>query len=150
MGRKDYVPMVLTELGVQTVFHRVDLRPGKPIWFGVFAGADRQTLVFGLPGNPVSSFVCFYLFVKPTVDALQGSTSPFRHGTAHLASNVTISGNRPTYFPARYIGDRDELELLAWKGSADQRTLCEADCLAFFPQAGDYVSSTAVLTLPLT
>lgn len=149
MGRKDYVPSVLNERGVQSVFHRVQLRPGKPIWFGVSDDADRKTLVFGLPGNPVSSYVCFCLFVKPAIDALQGYKTSFRHGIARLAKDVTVNGNRPTYFPAKYTGESDELELLAWKGSADQHTMCEADCLAFFPEPGSYRASTTVLTLSL-
>ncbi len=62
-GVLDLVPQVLQELGVEQVFHKVDLKPGKPLWFGV--NADTQTLVFGLPGNPVSSLVCCELFVRP-------------------------------------------------------------------------------------
>ena len=62
-GVLDLVPQVLQELGVEQIFHKVNLKPGKPLWFGV--NADTQTLVFGLPGNPVSSLVCCELFVRP-------------------------------------------------------------------------------------
>ena len=149
MGRKDFVPGVLDELEVKKTFHRVQLRPGKPIWFGVWKNGDHQTLVFGLPGNPVSSFVCFHLFVRPAIAALQGARNQNRHGVVHLDNDFTLQGNRPTYFPARYIGSSDTIELLSWKGSADQRTLCDADCLAFFPTAGDYRQGQSIAALPL-
>ena len=60
MGRFDYIPQVLTELGVRVVFHQVSQRPGKPLWFGV--GNGGQT-VYALPGNPVSTLVCFARYV---------------------------------------------------------------------------------------
>src|SRR4030095_17173046 len=66
------VPQVLAEGHVQQVFHKVNLKPGKPLWFGVKDDAQTQsrTLVFGLPGNPVSGLVCFELFVRPAIEKL--------------------------------------------------------------------------------
>lgn len=61
-GKYDYLPEVLRALGMQTVFHRVAQRPGKPFLFGAFPGGK---LVFGFPGNPVSTFVCFHIYYKP-------------------------------------------------------------------------------------
>src|SRR5438067_2226215 len=72
VGPHDLVRGVEAELGVEEVFWRVAVKPGKPVSFGV---RDR-TLVFGLPGNPVSSLVCFELFVRPAVLALQGHAQP--------------------------------------------------------------------------
>ena len=66
-GVLDLVPKVFQELGVRQVFHKVSVKPGKPVWFGVRSEAGRPTLVFGLPGNPVSSLVCFELFVRPAL-----------------------------------------------------------------------------------
>ena len=63
---------MLTELGVEQVFHKVRLKPGKPLWFGVLTAQAGETLVFGLPGNPVSSLVCFELFVRPALARLAG------------------------------------------------------------------------------
>ena len=62
MGDADYVPKVLKELGVQQIFHRIAIKPGKPIWFGVHK--TKNTAVFGLPGNPLSCQVTFKLFVE--------------------------------------------------------------------------------------
>src|SRR6202011_3921886 len=67
-GKLDLVPGVLQELGVEPYFHHVALKPGKPVSFGT-RGA---TLVFGLPGNPVSSLVTFLLFARPALQALAG------------------------------------------------------------------------------
>ena len=68
VGPHDLVRRVAAELGVQEVFWRVSVKPGKPVSFGV---RDR-TLVFGLPGNPVSTLVGFELFVRPALRALEG------------------------------------------------------------------------------
>jgi molybdopterin molybdotransferase len=72
VGPHDLVRRVEAELGVEEVFWRVAVKPGKPIAFGVRDG----TLVFGLPGNPVSALVGFELFVKPAIRALQGALEP--------------------------------------------------------------------------
>ncbi len=72
VGPHDLVRASLAALGVEEVFWRVAVKPGKPIAFGV----RGRTLVFGLPGNPVSSLVGFELFVRPAVLALQGAARP--------------------------------------------------------------------------
>jgi molybdopterin molybdotransferase len=73
VGRHDHVKGALADLGVQERFWRVAMRPGGPTWFGVLPRDDgRKTLVFGLPGNPVSAMVTFHLFAKPALRALTG------------------------------------------------------------------------------
>ena len=72
VGPHDLVREVGATLGIEEVFWRVAVKPGKPTWFGV----RGSTLVFGLPGNPVSALVCFELFVRPAVLALQGVGEP--------------------------------------------------------------------------
>ena len=61
-GKFDFIPAVMEEIGVRKVFHQVSQRPGKPFWFGV---SDQGKTVFALPGNPVSTFMCFHRYVKP-------------------------------------------------------------------------------------
>jgi molybdopterin molybdotransferase len=70
MGRFDYIPQVLAELGVRVVFHKVAQRPGKPLWFGV--GPGGQT-VYALPGNPVSTLVCFGRYVFAGLETSLGT-----------------------------------------------------------------------------
>lgn len=135
-GVLDLVPGVLAAAGVQQVFHKVNLKPGKPLWFGTIARLAGETLVFGLPGNPVSSLVCFELFVRPALGMLSGRGPA---GLDEVAAALTVDyqhrGERPTYHPARLTGDRTGLavEPLRWQGSGDLRTLVEANALACFP-----------------
>jgi len=82
MGTRDRVVRVLVEAGVEPVFHRVAMRPGKPLFFGVFG----TTLVFGLPGNPVSSYLDFVLFVEAALGSLAGRSDPSRPWTRARAA----------------------------------------------------------------
>lgn len=147
-GKFDLVPDVLAELGTEMVFHKISLRPGKPLWFGVKHHEDRNVPVFGLPGNPVSSFVCFELFVRPTISALagRGFSNPCRMA-ARLGHAYSHRGGREACLPARVAiapeyprpaGDRPNVaaagevppvEILPWHGSADLAALAEANCL---------------------
>jgi molybdopterin molybdotransferase len=148
-GVLDLVPQVLRELDVEQVFHKIRLKPGKPLWFGVHKRARRQTLVFGLPGNPVSSLVSFELFVRPALGALMGRDDfALRETSAPLAREFSQRGEREACLPARIVGGR--VELLAWHGSGDLRTLVDASALACFP-AGDasYRAGESVRTLLL-
>src|SRR5205807_3572678 len=96
-GKLDLVPGVLQELGVTAHFHKVEMKPGKPVFFGT-RGA---TLVFGLPGNPVSALVCFELFVRPALRSLAGHAEPGpRVVRAALSADFAYRTDRPTYHPA--------------------------------------------------
>jgi molybdopterin molybdotransferase len=101
MGRFDLVPPVLEELGVRAVFHKVAQRPGKPLWFGV---APSGALVFGLPGNPVSTLVCVTRYVLP---ALRGSLGQKAVPTQRMALGAALSVKAPlTHFvPVRLEQD---------------------------------------------
>jgi molybdopterin molybdotransferase len=61
-GKFDFIPEALEEIGVKKLFHQVSQRPGKPFWFGV---SSAKKIVFALPGNPVSTYLCFYRYIKP-------------------------------------------------------------------------------------
>ena len=100
-GRFDLVPKVLEELGVRTVFHTVAQRPGKPLWFGMSASG---TAAFGLPGNPVSTLVCFTRYVLP---ALLGSLGHNAAPTERIALGAPVSVTAPlTHFlPVRLEQD---------------------------------------------
>ena len=143
-GVRDLVPGILAELGVAQIFHKVSVKPGKPIWFGARVSSQRRTLVFGLPGNPVSTFVTFKLFVEPALAALAGAPFvPLSTSRAILSQPTKHRGERPTYHPCRWAGGAAAphveplVEPLDWRGSADLAALTRADCLAVLP-AGDY------------
>src|SRR5262249_28424591 len=82
-----------------------------------------QTLVFGLPGNPVSSLLCFELFVRPAIDAWSRRTPGPRVVDAVLAEDVTYRTDRPTYHPAKLTIDGGRLvaRQMPWLGSPDLR-----------------------------
>jgi molybdopterin molybdotransferase len=144
-GKFDFVPEVLAELGVTTHFHKILMKPGKPLLFGT----NQEKLVFGLPGNPVSSFVCFHLFIRPAIRKLRGETD---WGPTFvpmpLACDFTTDNNRPTYGPAKLELTEQGISIrpLAWFGSADLRGLCGCDALVSVP-AGR-VSYQAGQTIP--
>jgi molybdopterin molybdotransferase len=138
-GKFDLVPQVLAELGVEQVFHKVAIRPGKPIWFGVKGFADRRVLVYGLPGNPVSSFVCFELFVRPAIARLSGREFSAAHSiSAQLSHAYSHRGGRAACLPARTTSTQTHsgavsVEILPWHGSADMATLAQANGLVRLP-----------------
>jgi molybdopterin molybdotransferase len=91
VGPHDIVREIQSELGVAELFWGVKLRPGKPLSFGMHG----RTLVFGVPGNPVSTLVCFELFVRPALEALQGACdSRPRFQTRVLSQDVQPNSER--------------------------------------------------------
>ncbi len=97
MGKLDFVPKVLDELGVQSVFHKVAQRPGKPMWFGV---ASSGATVFALPGNPVSTFVCLSRYVLPSLFAAMGQ-DPLPPEKMALGGEVVNSTSLTFFMPIR-------------------------------------------------
>ena len=149
VGRHDLVRPVLAELGAEEVFWRVAVKPGKPISFSVRGG----TLVFGLPGNPVSALVGFELFVRPAVLALQGAAEPLpRFEPGRLARAVRRSPGRDELVRARSeVGDGEVvLEALDGQESHMIASAATADVLVFVPQGdGELAAGTAVRYLRL-
>jgi molybdenum cofactor synthesis domain-containing protein len=133
MGVYDFTKAALRELGAEIFFERVALRPGKPT---VFARLG-QTLVFGLPGNPVSVAVTFNLFARTALRAMQGAretTSPHEH--AVLARDIKGSIDRESYLPAILRTDEEGTllaEPLKWGGSSDFVAFAKATALINVP-----------------
>lgn len=127
MGARDYVAPMLSELGFRGGFHKVRIQPGKPIWFG--RRDDR--LVFGLPGNPVSSFVTFELFVKPALELLLGRPPGPHFSTAGIEGGPAKGGDREKFVPARVHDGK--LTFIPWSSSADFVELTRGNALARIP-----------------
>jgi molybdopterin molybdotransferase len=139
-GTLDLVPQALQAAGVREVFHKVNVKPGKPIWFGRLDRErsidGRARWIFGLPGNPVSSMVCCELFVRTAVRRLMGITPAVPQSIpARLEVEHAIRGDRPTYFPARlrWSAEGPTVRPVAWQGSFDLRATAQADAMILFP-----------------
>jgi molybdopterin molybdotransferase len=150
VGPHDLVRRVEAELGVEEVFWRVAVKPGKPVSFGV----RGSTLVFGLPGNPVSSLVCFELFVRPAVLALQGALEPgpvFALG--ELSATVRRNPQRDEFLRARSSVDRDRILLEPVRGQESHMIAraAAADALVFVPRGdGELAQGEVVRYLRLS
>jgi molybdopterin molybdotransferase len=101
MGKADYVPQVLDELGVKVTFHKVSQRPGKPMWFGM--GPNGQA-VFALPGNPVSALVCSRQYVIPALRQMSGM-APATPQFASLTADVTFKPRLTNFLPVKLISN---------------------------------------------
>ncbi len=144
VGRHDLVRPVLAELGAEEVFWRVAVKPGKPVSFSV----RGSTLVFGLPGNPVSSLVGFELFVRPAILALQGAPEPLpRFEPGRLGRAVRRGEGRDELLRAR-AEVRDDgvvLEPLGGQESHMIASAASADVLVFIPQGDGEVAKGAAV-----
>lgn len=132
MGKLDYLPEVLEELGVKKIFHRIAQRPGKPFWFGSKEGA---ALVFALPGNPASSFMCLHRYFKPWLQHCLGQQSE-APVYAQLASDFTFKPPL-TYFLQVKLAftPAGVLTAIPYKGggSGDLANLVDADAFLELP-----------------
>jgi molybdopterin molybdotransferase len=150
VGPHDLVRSVGAELGIEEVFWRVAVKPGKPLWFGVRGG----TLVFGLPGNPVSTLVCFELFVRPAVLALQGAVQPGPHfGSGTLERALPRNRARDELARARSSVADGVVVLRPVTGQESHMIVraAEADALVLVPRGeGELAAGDRVRYLPLT
>jgi molybdopterin molybdotransferase len=128
VGPHDHVKPALAALGVEEVFWRVALRPGKPMWFG----RRGSQLVFGLPGNPVSAIVCFLLFARPALAALQGVALPPQRGRAVLGEAVPRQRTREEAVRVRLEDGR--AIPTGPQGSHQLSSMLGADALAIVPR----------------
>ena len=101
MGKADYVPEVLAELGVKVAFHKVSQRPGKPMWFGI--GPNGQA-VFALPGNPVSALVCSRQYVIPALRQMSGMAAAAPQ-FASLTTDVSFKPKLTNFLPVKLISN---------------------------------------------
>jgi molybdopterin molybdotransferase len=145
VGVHDLVRSTEAALGVEEVFWRVAVRPGKPIAFGVRAG----TLVFGLPGNPVSALVGFELFVRPALLALQGTSDPApQYRPGRLRRAVRRDANRDSLLRATLSveGDAVVLEPVTGQESHMIARAATADTLVLVPRGDGELAAGSVVS----
>ena len=149
VGPHDLVRRILSDLGVEEIFWGIAVKPGKPLAFGVLGA----TLVFGLPGNPVSSLVGAEVFVRPALLALQGATVPgpvFFEG--RLGATVRRNAHRDEFLRARAVASEDGVLLDPVTGQESHMIAraAAADALVLAPRGeGELVAGERVRYLPL-
>ncbi|MBT7590461.1 MAG: molybdopterin molybdotransferase MoeA, partial [Candidatus Scalindua sp.] len=149
MGEYDLVGEVLLDLGVKIFFEKVALRPGKPTVFGM----KGDKLIFALPGNPVSTFVTFELFVKPCIKKMMGYTS-YEHPIIHavLEKEIKIKKMRREYRPAllKQEGPGWKVSLIDWHGSGDLFSITKANGLLIIRESVEKLKAGDMVEVMLT
>jgi molybdopterin molybdotransferase len=144
VGKYDFVERVLADFGAEFYFQSVALRPGKPLVFGRAAGK----FFFGLPGNPISTFVTFALFARPAIGVLGGADfDPPLFLRARLGKPLQQRTGLTAFLPARVDNSSGEATVttVAWQGSGDLVGVAMANCfIVVHPKqtslaAGDWV-----------
>ena len=132
MGDYDFIPGVLNDIGVRKLFHRVAIRPGKPVWFGM---DESGTLIFGLPGNPVSVQVTFKLFVEPFIKKFMGYPNPIEQPVYFTLVNEFSKGFELDYFFPIKVVDYEDMTVEAYhlNSSGDYSGFALADGIGIMP-----------------
>jgi len=125
VGDKDFAKAMFEPLGLEFIFSKVGIKPGKPVWFG----RARSLLVMGLPGNPTSALVTARLFLAPLLARLCGRQvhAALLWRSAPLATPLGACGERETFHRARWKGG--SVDILSNQDSSAQKALAQADLL---------------------
>lgn len=151
VGKYDLVGRTFEALGVEPLLHKVAVKPGKPIWFGM----RGSTPVFGLPGNPVSALLGFEVFVRGALVRLCGDDPVLERERilrGRWAGKPEKGGDRQNNLPARVRAGEDGvsmLEPLPFRGSADIVAAARADALAIVPAGGEIRADEMIEYRPL-
>ena len=143
-GKYDLVPSLLTELGCKKIFHKVSLKPGRPLWFGRYG----KTAIFGIPGNPVSVHVCWTLFVEPYIHKLLGIAKEMcfpNWDTRKLAQEISAPFNLETYLPVKKTKDGG-LAPQFFKTSGDFFSLLGSDGLIRIKPKTDFLAKDSKIS----
>ncbi len=134
-GKFDYIPEALRTLGIKEIFHKIKQRPGKPLWFG----RNVNTVIFGLPGNPVSSFVCAKKYIEHWLYISLGLTTKEVH-FAILSEDVTFKPDLYYFLPVHIKSDSQGhmyAQPFPGNGSGDFINLRQTNGLIELPRGRD-------------
>ncbi|TGL75973.1 molybdopterin molybdotransferase MoeA [Leptospira jelokensis] len=145
MGEMDLVPSILKELGVETIFHKTAIKPGKPIWFG----KKKKTIVFGLPGNPFSVQTCLRIFIDPFLRSCFSQKKEV-YLKFPISQTKKKKHSLTEFFPVRFTtNEKTRLEAIAFNGSGDIKAGIFSDGLALFPsESKEILSESSIQFLP--
>jgi len=126
VGDYDFVAQALKELDVETLFYKVNQKPGKPL----FVGKQKEKMVFALPGNPAACLSCFYVYVLPTLSILSGNATDYNQAkVVPLAHDYTVNNSRAQFLKASVIDD--EVSVLSHQASSMLNSFSVANGLLF-------------------
>jgi len=150
-GAYDYVTDLLPELGVEVIFHHVAIRPGAPILFGVHGAGDQRCLVFGLPGNPVSTLVTFEIFVRHALASLTGELPWVDTFPARLEVGIHKKDAKRHFVRGLVAGDKGELTVrpASTQSSSAMTSLSRANCLIVVDEASREVTAGATVLVKM-
>lgn len=132
VGDYDFVEEALATLEVESLFYKVNQKPGKPL----FAGKQKDKLVFALPGNPAASLTCFYVYVLPTLNILSGISNNYNQSkTIALAHHFPVNNSRAQFLKATILDN--EVTILSHQASSMLNSFSIANALVFVPD-GQY------------
>jgi molybdopterin molybdotransferase len=146
VGDYDFVPKVLKQIGADIVFHGLEAKPGKHILFG----RKENCLVFGLPGNPVSSFIQFELLISPLLIKLKGFTEKSKIMQLALQDDYKRKkADTLSFIPGRFINN-NEVFPVEYHGSAHIHSYSTAQCIIEIPKGvTEIIKGTLVNVRPL-
>jgi molybdopterin molybdotransferase len=148
MGEYDFIPDVFRELGLEILFHKVAIKPGKPI---VFARKDDK-IIFGLPGNPISTLVTFECFARPALGRMCGmKKSELPRFKGELLTEMRQTTGRTGFFPAWAYWEESgwKVDPLTWKSSADIIGFTGANATFIFPKEKSLLCRGEIVELML-
>lgn len=133
VGAYDFVAQTFESLGVDTLFHGVKQKPGKPIYMG----KKGNTLVFGLPGNPASVLTCFYMWVRPAICKWMGIKNPFPKAVKIPLNEYFKKKPGLSYF-MQGIFTENGVEIIGNQQSFKMNGFAQADCLVYLPEETEH------------
>ena len=129
-GKKDFLPEILTNLGVKKLFHKVAQKPGKPFWFGKM---DNNKVVFALPGNPVSTFLCFCKYALLSIKGIHDKKE-----VVVLDKDIFFKPNLTYFVPAKTYFQEGKLMAKPFEGSGSADFANLTDCDGFIELSAEY------------
>jgi molybdopterin molybdotransferase len=151
-GKYDLVEPTLEEFKTKFNFRGANIQPGKPIVFAEVSHSGRTIPVFGLPGNPVSTMVCFELFVRPVLDGLCGARPrPLVFPQARLACDLKRKVGLTRFLPGILTGPLSDslVDLVHWQGSGDVVAMASANCYIVVPPDRDHLAAGEFVSILL-
>lgn len=142
VGDYDFVYESLQEIGVKTLFYKVNQKPGKPL----FAGKINDKLIFALPGNPAASLTCYYVYVLPILKKMSGML--YSHNELNqkeLADDFIVNNTRSQFLKASFINNK--VKVLSHQQSSMLNTFALANCLIYLPEGNYELKKGAIVDI---